>query len=111
MGHSVIGNTQDFESCILGSSPSAPAKQKERNVMELSDEQIDTIAVNRGWKDYPNDSIEFGNTWHCDTERAPFGRIRDKKQFREHMRELAEEIQDFPEIITLINQTNCTSSK
>ena len=27
-----------------------------------------------GWVNYPEDSIEHGNTWHCDPEKAPFGR-------------------------------------
>lgn len=30
MGHGVIGNTADFDSAILGSSPGAPTKQQRR---------------------------------------------------------------------------------
>lgn len=26
-----------------------------------------------GWVNYPTDSIEHGNTWHCNPKTAPFG--------------------------------------
>ena len=39
------------------------------------------VATALGWTDYPNDSIEHGDTWHCDPEKTPFGRVVLKNHF------------------------------
>lgn len=46
-----------------------------KKVKELSGKELDyAVGKARGWINYPEDSIEHGDTWHCDPEKAPFGR-------------------------------------
>ncbi|MEG0870434.1 MAG: phage protein NinX family protein [Hafnia sp.] len=40
------------------------------------------VAKVMGFVDYPEDSVERGSYWHLDTERAPFGRIMRKRDWR-----------------------------
>ena len=35
-------------------------------------ELLELVAKAQGWFDYPTDSIEQGNYWHTDREKAPF---------------------------------------
>ena len=65
---------------------------------QLSEEFLDNLGRSRDWVDYPTDSIEQGDTWHCEPERAPFGRIWDKECFNETMQSVYEKLQEFPEL-------------
>ena len=40
------------------------------------------VAKCEGWVDYPEDSIERGSKWHCDPEKAPFGKVMWKSNFQ-----------------------------
>ncbi|MGL4755296.1 MAG: hypothetical protein ACRCXB_23295 [Aeromonadaceae bacterium] len=42
---------------------------------------VDKAARALGWFDYPSDSIECGDTWHTDRQKAPFDRIVLKSDF------------------------------
>lgn len=64
----------------------------------LADSWIDSLARSRGWVDYPSDSIEQGDTWHCDPERAPFGRIYRKTQFRSNINDIWRLLKLYPEV-------------
>jgi hypothetical protein len=45
------------------------------NVELLSGPALDwAVARSFGWVDFPSDSIEQGNYWHLDAEKAPYGR-------------------------------------
>lgn|SRR5574343_665294 len=49
-------------------------------VSELTGKDLDyAVGKANGWIDYPEDSIEHGDTWHCDPDRAPFGRTIEKR--------------------------------
>lgn len=47
-----------------------------KSVKELTGTELDyAVGKAQGWINYPSDSIECGDTWHCDASRAPFGPI------------------------------------
>lgn len=49
-------------------------------VSELIGEALDyAVGKANGWIDYPMDSIEMGDTWHCDPVKAPFGKNIEKR--------------------------------
>lgn len=49
---------------------------------ELEDrELLDRAARACGWIDYPNDSVEAGEYWHLDPDKAPFGRRLEKRHW------------------------------
>lgn len=49
---------------------------------ELIDQALNyAVAKAQKWVDYPTDSIEHGTVWHCDPDKAPFGRIMQKRDF------------------------------
>lgn len=53
-----------------------------KDIEHLSDKQlIDMCGYAQGWTDYPSDSVEHGTIWHLDKDRAPFGRILDKRDW------------------------------
>ena len=50
-------------------------QMKSVSVRELSGRALDyAVARAQGWVNYPSDSVEGGDTWHLDKDRAPFGR-------------------------------------
>lgn len=52
-------------------------------VSEATPIQLDwLVAKAQGWVDYPEDSIEQGEVWHIEPDKAPFGRILNKSWFR-----------------------------
>lgn len=69
---------------------------------DLTDEYIDSIARNRGYIDYPSDSIEAGSVWHIDTATAPFGSTVTKVGFREHIRALVCNLTKNSELVNVI---------
>lgn len=66
---------------------------------KLSSTFLDSLGRNRGWVDYPTDSIEQGSVWHCDPEKAPFGRTRDKESFNGWVQSVYETLQLYPELV------------
>ena len=54
--------------------------------MALTDSDIDDMARELGWIDYPHDSLEQGQWWHCEPNKAPFGIRRTKCDFRREVR-------------------------
>lgn len=49
---------------------------------ELSGAALDlAVGIALGWVTYPDDSIERGDTFHCEPEKAPFGKILKVKDF------------------------------
>lgn len=45
----------------------------------MTDKQLlEYAAKAQGWIDYPNDSIEYGDTWHIEPDKAPLGKIIKK---------------------------------
>lgn len=52
-------------------------------VSEATPIQLDwLVAKAQGWVDYPEDSIEQGEVWYIEPDKAPFGRILNKSWFR-----------------------------
>lgn len=48
----------------------------EVKVSELVGPALDwAVGRAQGWVVYPTDSVEHGDTWHMDPDRAPFGRV------------------------------------
>lgn len=53
------------------------------NVADLEGAALDwAVAVALGWTCYPSDSIEQGEVWHLDSERAPFGRVMRRESWK-----------------------------
>lgn len=53
------------------------------NTCDLEGADLDTaVARALGWIDYPEDSVEHGDTWHMQPEKAPFGAIRRKSDWQ-----------------------------
>lgn len=51
-------------------------------VSELEGEKLNEwVGRALGWVDYPEDSIERGSVWHFGRDRAPFGRILNKRDW------------------------------
>lgn len=50
---------------------------------ELTGAALDwAVGSAQGWVTYPNDSIERGDIWHTDPEKAPFGRTMRVANFQ-----------------------------
>lgn len=49
---------------------------------ELEGAALDfAVGIAQGWGTYPTDSIEQGDTFHCDSAQAPFGRVIKVRYF------------------------------
>jgi hypothetical protein len=57
--------------------------QNLQDIYTLNDDQInDYCGRARGWVDYPTDSTECGKVWHLDKDRAPFGMVLNKQNWK-----------------------------
>lgn len=52
---------------------------------ENEDLIADKIARKLGFKDYPDDSVEQGDRWHTEPEKAPFGHTMNKSTFKGYL--------------------------
>lgn len=57
--------------------------QRGVEVATLEGDALDyAVGLALGWRVYFEDSKEQGDTWHCDPERSPFGKIRKRSEFK-----------------------------
>jgi hypothetical protein len=70
---------------------------------ELTGRALDyAVAKAEGWVNYPDDSVEHGDTWHCDPVRAPFGPVLEVSAWKPSTSAQAEYIIDREMISTQV---------